>query len=544
MSMIMNILMKLLRQGLDKHRKGHPFSILPIVFLFIVVDLIISLSLYGETQIWTIQRGTQIQSIHGRGGEGTLYLRLDEVVQFLGGRFTRITETDRTIRIDIGNHRGILSAGQPLFNLDGQIHSLSSAVHVDEQGWWVPIDWLQVVSKQVFVLPLISVPQARRLIMGQDSMMVLTVNVQPQATVTRIVFQSDTPLIYQLTSREDGALIEIQDSRAILPTLPQDIRDIRLRSIRLDTNRKTPAFILQFDVNRFRTRAYTLENPFRFIYEISEDFIPGSTPETSAPSDASEQVKNLKPLINNEFDNVVIDPGHGGDDFGTVGSGGTLEKDVTLAIAKRLKSLLEAHLGLKVFLTRETDVNVELDQRTAIANRYNADLFISIHANSTLRGVASGAETFYLSADWIDDETRKHLTEAEPSAFASDGTKGDNVLQLILWDMAQTAYLEESQRFARMIQESLNKTLGISNRGVKQAPFRVLMGANMPAVLVEVGFLNNRKEEQALANPVYQSKLSRAIYQSVELYVQSLHGLRSPEDNPNNSSIKDTGSPN
>jgi len=226
---------------------------------------------------------------------------------------------------------------------------------------------------------------------------------------------------------------------------------------------------------------------------------------------------------------VVIDPGHGGSETGTVSPTGIMEKDVTLSIARLLKHLLEGRLGLQVWLTREDDRAVDLDTRTAIANNLHADLFISIHANAAMRGRATGAETYYLSTDWLDEETRKRLSASEPGAFAPRGpSNSQDPLALILWDMAQIAYLEESSRLAQTIQQTLNQELGLPDRGVKQAPFRVLMGAQMPAVLVEVGFLDNPEEARRLADGKYQTRLAEALYRSIERYLLTRQALQAP----------------
>jgi N-acetylmuramoyl-L-alanine amidase len=230
-----------------------------------------------------------------------------------------------------------------------------------------------------------------------------------------------------------------------------------------------------------------------------------------------------------EIDVGVIDPGHGGNETGTVSPTGIMEKDVTLSIARLLKHLLESRLGLQVMLTREDDRTVDLDTRTAMANNLHADLFISIHANAAMRGRATGAETYYLSTDWLDEETRKRLSASEPGAFAPRGSSHpSDPLALILWDMAQIAYLEESSRLAQTIQQTLNQELGLPDRGVKQAPFRVLMGAQMPAVLVEVGFLDNPEEARRLADGKYQTRLAEALYRSIERYLLTRSALRDP----------------
>jgi N-acetylmuramoyl-L-alanine amidase len=175
--------------------------------------------------------------------------------------------------------------------------------------------------------------------------------------------------------------------------------------------------------------------------------------------------------------------------------------------------------GNRVILTRDGDQQITLDDRTALANNNKADLFVSIHANATLRGYGKGAETYYLSTKATDDEAR-NLAAVENNAIGlnQEASGVGNDLKLILWDMAQTEYLSESSQLAELVQKEMNETLGIANRGIKQAPFRVLMGATMPAVLIEIGFINNPAEEKMMKDSEYQLKIAKAIFRSVQAF--------------------------
>ena len=215
---------------------------------------------------------------------------------------------------------------------------------------------------------------------------------------------------------------------------------------------------------------------------------------------------------------IVIDPGHGGSEIGAVGPLGTTEKEIVLDIAQRLHDLLEARLGLDVRLTRETDIDKPLEERTAFANYLKADVFISIHANAYRGRGVRGAETFFLSDKATDDEARL-LAAIENDTLELQGPAAiDDDLQMLLWDMAQTQFLQESSVLAEMIQVKLNELAGTSDRGIKQAPFRVLRGATMPAVLVEIGFLSNPDEERLLADPRYRQRVAERLYASLNEY--------------------------
>ncbi|HWI20650.1 MAG TPA: N-acetylmuramoyl-L-alanine amidase, partial [Vicinamibacterales bacterium] len=206
---------------------------------------------------------------------------------------------------------------------------------------------------------------------------------------------------------------------------------------------------------------------------------------------------------------VVIDPGHGGDELGTQGANGTVEKEITLSVARRLRTLIETRLGLKVFLTREDDRTMTLDERSAFANNHRADVFLSIHANSAVRPALKGAEVFYLTVERADEEARK---KAEANATTLPALGGGNrAIDLILWETAQARYLEQSATLAGFVEQAMRPRVEMSPRAIQQAPFRVLVGANMPAALVEIGYLSNAEQETQLASAGYQDQVAQAL---------------------------------
>ena len=222
---------------------------------------------------------------------------------------------------------------------------------------------------------------------------------------------------------------------------------------------------------------------------------------------------------------VVIDPGHGGDDTGAQGPSGLAEKDVTLDVAKRLKARIQSEMDAEVILTRDADRTMTLDERTAIANHHRADLFVCIHANASRRGNARGAETYFLSYQANDAESRTIAAIENNTLGLEEGVQKNGNLEMVLWDLAQSAFMKESSVLAEIVQENLNDALDIANRGIKQAPFRVLMGATMPAILIEVAFITNPEEEKRLRDPAFKDKVSGAIFDSIkrfhEKYVQA-----------------------
>ncbi len=217
---------------------------------------------------------------------------------------------------------------------------------------------------------------------------------------------------------------------------------------------------------------------------------------------------------------VVLDPGHGGEAIGAIGPGGLYEKDAVLELCRELKTLLENNLAVKVILTRDSDMDISLDERTELANEVKADLFISVHANGSRRHDAQGAETYFLSYEATDDNAR-NLAAVEN--YSRNNASAPNLpeksgLNLVLWDLAQSQFLEESSNLAETIQQNLNSYLGVRNRGIKQAPFKVLKGATMPAVLVEIGFITNPEEERKLRQVEYRRRICDALYSSISSF--------------------------
>jgi len=222
---------------------------------------------------------------------------------------------------------------------------------------------------------------------------------------------------------------------------------------------------------------------------------------------------------------IVIDPGHGGHDTGTIGPNGLEEKDLVLDVGRRLGKLLEARLGAEVVYTRKDDTFIPLETRTAIANQQRADLFVSIHANSSDDPEARGVETYYLnftsSPEALEVAARENAV-SEKSIYE---------LQDLVKKIALKEKIEESREFAGDVQQSLHsglaaKSPGIRNRGVKKAPFIVLIGANMPSILAEISFVSNPGDEHRLETGEYRQRIAESLYRGIAKYVNGLSGVK------------------
>jgi N-acetylmuramoyl-L-alanine amidase len=222
---------------------------------------------------------------------------------------------------------------------------------------------------------------------------------------------------------------------------------------------------------------------------------------------------------------IVIDPGHGGHDTGTIGPHGLREKDLVLDVGLRLKALLERKADADVVMTRHDDTFIPLEERTAIANQKAADLFISIHANASRDSSARGIETYYLN--FTSDP---HALEVAARENASS-TESVHELQGLVKKIVLTEKITESRDLAADVQRSVYTTLMKAgaredNRGVKRAPFVVLIGANMPSILAEISFVTNPRDERLLKRPEYRQKIAEALYRGIQHYTRNLGGLR------------------
>jgi N-acetylmuramoyl-L-alanine amidase len=254
------------------------------------------------------------------------------------------------------------------------------------------------------------------------------------------------------------------------------------------------------------------------IISNSSEIIISSTAKTN-----NVAIKNIDIEKNKwKFSTIIIDPGHGGKDPGAVGYRGTLEKDIALDVAKRLEKKISKNMKVKTVLTRDEDIFLKLGERTRIANENNGSLFISIHANAATDRRASGFETFLIGPN--KNEAAVRVAARENSVLELEGVAGKKLTNedLIQATIAQSAFASKSEKFAALVQEEIGKRVQGKNRGVKQAGFYVLMGASMPNVLVELGFISNLAEEKKLRSSQYREVLATAIFRALEKYEKTL----------------------
>lgn len=372
---------------------------------------------------------------------------------------------------------------------------------------------------------------------------------------TRVVIQLDREVKFErhVLVNPDRVYFDLNHSRldSNLEGKSYKVNDVFLKSIRLAQNRPDVVrVVLDFEKIREQT-VFELYDPFRIVIDThrtprqagkSEAGKKGSAQASISKQDQAntkEEWTTNPPVtpsrnLNGDLSmtrtlglkvgKVVLDPGHGGKDTGTIGPGGLKEKDLVLAVALRLKTLLEERLGTDVILTRNRDVFVPLEERTAIANQQGADLFISIHANSSRNHRVSGVETFILN----------FASSAEEREVASRENAGSqrNIRDLedLLKKIALGDYNEESSDLAHVVQTELYKGLRrfrshSRNRGVKKAPFIVLIGSNMPSILTEIGFISNPADERFFRKNQSRLQVAEALYKGIEEYFRSLGAI-------------------
>jgi len=484
-------------------------------------------------------QGTAPYSVVSAGGRRTIatamagdreMLRLDELAALLQ-LTVREDRAAKALTVSRGTNLVVLSLDQGLASMGGKIFSLSAPPARDGSRWLVPPD---AVSRALAPIAGVraDVRRASRLIvLGDLRVPRITVQQEPGGPPTRLAIEMTPRTAYTI----------VQEPKRLLVRFDADGLDIGpitaggglVESVAA-ADPLTLAIALAKDFGTFRAATVPMDGASsRLVIDLTAVGAPPSVPSglaraqaTAPPAQAAPPAPSAaRPEVPAALSapqppgvrTVVIDPGHGGDEEGTRSAGGVLEKDLVLDVARRLRSVLDARLGVRVLLTRDDDRVVPHDERASIANNNKADLFISLHANSSPNKSAKGAEVFYLSLDGLGAEARKLAENAEPKPVPVLGG-GTRDIDLILWDMAQARHLGESAAFAMLVEEELRRRVEMSSNPVQQAPFRVLVAANMPAVLVEMGFLSNPEQETQLTSDDFKNRVVQSLFDAVVRY--------------------------
>jgi len=381
--------------------------------------------------------------------------------------------------------------------VDGKPVLLDAPVRVKRGVWLVPESFVDRV-----------VPALTRVAaVAQAEITLEEVRVRSYPSFTRIVVETSAPIAHRIeTSGPKEARIRLTGLSS--GAHAEELQDGLIAEVRLERAGADGLLRVVFEGTGGTIRATTLVDPPRLVLDVSRPVEPA----------ARAGRERLTPLRT-----IVLDAGHGGHDSGAVGPTGLMEKDLVLDVTRRVGKLVDERLGIKVRFTRDTDHFVTLRDRTSFANRERADLFVSIHANAHRETATDGVETYFLSSEATDSAARQvaalenGVVQLESPASRGNGGKTD-LVRMILWDLAQSEFQMESSRLAEVVHDSMTQTLRISNRGVKQAGFYVLGGAAMPAILIEIGFVTNPREEKRLKDSRYRDDIARAILTGLTEY--------------------------
>ena len=419
----------------------------------------------------------------------------------------------------------VLTANEGLVSVGGRLVSLPSPP-VERAGvWYVPIDF---IGRAIALVHDETVELRRRsglVVIGDIRVPQVVARYQrsgPQARLRLMI----TPATAHVIEEDSGRLVVAFEADALDLVLPDIAPDDLVTGLRGVESRPMLAVDLGDGFGAYTSRSEPVIGGIELIIDLQAPaptatrVVPPPPRITPTLTDDSVPPPDLPALSElapqRTIRAIAIDPGHGGDDTGTRGPDGTLEKDVTLSVARRLRNKIESQLGLRVVLTRTSDVTVALDERAAIANNNQADLFISLHTNASVRESATGAEVFYLSHDEYEEEAREASGLSGQAVPVVGG--GSRRLDIVPWELAQLRYVAQAARWAGTVADELGLRLPMSPRGLQQAPFRVLVGANMPAVLVEMGFISNPDQEAQLTSTTFQDAVVNGLLRSIIRY--------------------------
>jgi N-acetylmuramoyl-L-alanine amidase len=440
--------------------------------------------------------------------EGGVYVSAERLAALLKGTWT-VKGSRGTLTV--GPRSANFNQNQSRITLLGAPVTLQAPPRVSSSGWLLPDDFLAKglakLAPGVTVLRVAAAATApkREPRPPRPTVVFEDLRFRSYPSFTRIVIEAAGAVPYTVEADRSG--IRVRLARLALPApQAQEIDDGLVSALRLEPDNGDAVLRVTLAGTVGQVKDSVLQDPYRVVLDIHRPKEPAG-PDGGRPA--------IQPLRL-----IVLDAGHGGHDPGAIGPSGLQEKEVVLDVTRRVARMAEDGLGAKVVLTRGTDVFVPLRERTNFANKQRADLFVSIHANAHPRAVSEGVETYFLSSEASDTEARQ-VAAIENGAVQLEtpaSRQKTDLLKSILWDLAQSEFQQESSFLAETVQDSMTQSMRLVNRGVKQAGFYVLGGAAMPAILVEIGFLTNPREERKLATPEYREAAARAIYAGLTEY--------------------------
>jgi N-acetylmuramoyl-L-alanine amidase len=366
---------------------------------------------------------------------------------------------------------------------------------------------------------------------------VLGVRVWPAADYTRVTLECDQPLQYAhlLVKNPDRLVVDLEgvEFNSVLGSLPGKIADTDpyIKLIRAGRNRPGVVRLVIELKGEIRPQVFTLKPVGDYGHRLVLDLYPVETPDplmallrgddkSEAKPEPVSVPKGERPEVT-RLVTVVLDPGHGGEDPGAVGRGGSYEKDVTLSIARRLKAKMDAEPAMRSMLTRDGDFFIPLHQRVQKARRVQADLFVSVHADAFVKPTARGSSVFALSENGASSSAARWLAQKENAADLIGGVNfgvKDPHLARTLLDLSQTATINDSLKLGKDVLGELGRINTLHKGQVEQAGFAVLKAPDIPSILIETAFISNPEEEKRLTDDDYQDRMAEAILRGIKRY--------------------------
>jgi len=410
----------------------------------------------------------------------------------------------------------VASANRPMVSVEGRVVSLPSPVVRAGGRWLVPIEFLSGALASIYDQRIELRRASRLVVVGDVRLPRVTANITSAGPPTRATIEI-APATAVAVSTDPGRMLVRTDADGLdlTPATGGGLID----RIRIGDQPNVVLITLTDPAGQARATVTTANNIASVLIEVA----PATTSESRTPNPDTRVPGSESPAptldpreviaATRTWQTIVIDPGHGGDDVGVRSAKGVEEKQVTLDIARRLRAMVENRLGLRVILTRDDDRAIALDDRAAMANNGKANLLISLHVNAARVPDQAGAEVFHLALDRESAEVVRVAT-AEGATLPTLGG-GVRRLDLIPWDLAQARHLDESSVLASVLQEELQRQVPMSGHPIRQAPMRLLAAANMPAALVEVGYLTNPQQEARLNTDDFKTTVAQALFSAI-----------------------------
>jgi N-acetylmuramoyl-L-alanine amidase len=459
-----------------------------------------------------VEKDGQVFSIEAERIEGILHISVSDLAKIFGSEIYFNPLTKKAV-VKIENHSAKLSLFSPFIEIDQTPYNLTYPVQLKNGDFYVAL---------VTLVPVLELICTQKVFWDEGQMSL------------RFEKKELNLLGYQATEKSNGVVLEIfltENLQYEIYTSENRWININFFSAKVNevdfpVQKTSPVTEIKFYPLEISTQlSFRLNQTFvNYRDEVLTDPLRLQISISTSNHNSNGNPKNSTKNFDNLVDVIVIDAGHGGQDYGAVGPTGLAEKDVTLDIALRVEKLLLKE-GFKVILTRKDDTFIPLADRTQIANSNGADLFISIHANSSRKRNVSGSETYFL--DQAKNDEARAIASFENSSLRYEQENPEELsdLDFILLDLVQNQFLKESSDLAYMIQENMGRKLPISNRGVDQAGFFVLNKAYMPAVLVETAFISNKSEEKLLKSSSFKQKIAEGVLSSILNFKEKYEAL-------------------